>query len=219
MGRVAVRLFTRRLNLRNPFTISHGTYHWRDNVFVSIEYDGVIGIGEAPVVPYYGDTVESVVADIESNVTAALVRRSVEESVAPETRFATSASRCALNTAIVDIKAKRRGLSLGAYLELGTARPTLTSYTIPYNESAEAMVRSAEGHACLKVKLGFPDDIEKLRVLRRRSPNAIIRIDANQGWSLPEALRKVKALEQLGVELIEEPLSTSLDEVEALASL
>jgi len=218
MSEILARLFTWRLDLRTPFAISHGTYHWRDNVFLCIEWDGVVGFGEAPVVPYYGDTVESIVTDLEATITVDLIRRSLEEPSESDAGFAASASRCAFNTAIVDIKAKRRGEDLATHLGAGHGQSMLSSYTIAYNEAAEAMVENAEGHPCLKVKLGFPEDTAKLRFLRQRRPDAVIRVDANQGWTLDEAFRKVKDLEELGVELIEEPLPTTLGEIEALAA-
>ncbi len=57
-----------------------------------------------------------------------------------------------------------------------------------------------------KIKLGQPNDIEIVTELRQHT-DAVFRVDANAGWTLAEALDKIPALQQLGVELVEQPLS------------
>jgi L-alanine-DL-glutamate epimerase-like enolase superfamily enzyme len=56
-----------------------------------------------------------------------------------------------------------------------------------------------------KIKLGTPDDIAIVEALRKHT-NAVLRVDANAGWTTEEALEKIPVLAGLGVEMIEQPL-------------
>jgi L-alanine-DL-glutamate epimerase-like enolase superfamily enzyme len=57
-----------------------------------------------------------------------------------------------------------------------------------------------------KIKVGSPDDLEKLRLIRNSTP-ARLRVDANAGWSLDTAISYLPTLQQLGVEMVEQPLA------------
>jgi L-alanine-DL-glutamate epimerase-like enolase superfamily enzyme len=57
-----------------------------------------------------------------------------------------------------------------------------------------------------KVKVGVEGDIEMVAALRKHT-DAILRVDANAGWTLEEALQKIPVLKNLGVELVEQPLA------------
>ncbi len=59
-----------------------------------------------------------------------------------------------------------------------------------------------------KIKLGTPDDIAIVKALRKHT-DAVLRVDANSGWTTEEALVKIPLLAGLGVELIEQPLNKS----------
>ena len=218
MKHLEYKLFTRRLILKRPFNISHGTYHWRDNVFVAIVVGDIVGLGEAPVVPYYGDTVDSITRDLVANVTSDLIRDSLESGQIGDTGFASGMSRCAFATAILDVMSKQNDQSLGEFLGSTDGPIAPTSYTIAFNEDVDEMVTCAKGHPRLKVKIGFPRDVEHVRTLRERYPDAVIRLDVNQGWELSEALQKARQLEELKIEFIEEPLSGTFESIQTLAA-
>jgi L-alanine-DL-glutamate epimerase-like enolase superfamily enzyme len=57
-----------------------------------------------------------------------------------------------------------------------------------------------------KIKVGFEGDMELLAELRKHT-NAALRVDANAGWTLEQALAKLPVMKELGVELIEQPLA------------
>jgi L-Ala-D/L-Glu epimerase len=67
-------------------------------------------------------------------------------------------------------------------------------------------VREAAGYPILKVKVGTPRDEEVLTLIREERPDAILRVDANTGWTVKETLRYLPMLEEYGVEMIEQPL-------------
>jgi len=57
-----------------------------------------------------------------------------------------------------------------------------------------------------KVKVGVEGDIEMLAALRKQT-DAVLRVDANAGWTLEQALQKIPLLQKLGVEMVEQPLA------------
>ncbi len=57
-----------------------------------------------------------------------------------------------------------------------------------------------------KIIVGVPDDVEMVAALRKQT-NAVLRVDANAGWSLEQALLKIPLLKELGVEMVEQPLA------------
>jgi L-alanine-DL-glutamate epimerase-like enolase superfamily enzyme len=94
--------------------------------------------------------------------------------------------------------------------ELWKLNPTigpLTDYTIGI-DSIEAMVAKMKEKPwpIYKIKLGTSQDIEIIQALRQHT-NAVLRVDANAGWTVEEALQKIPALQKAGVEFIEQPLA------------
>ena len=83
----------------------------------------------------------------------------------------------------------------------------LTDYTIGI-DTVEMMLRKMKEKPwpIYKIKLGTPEDIDIIRVLRKNT-NAVLRVDANAGWTLQEALDLIPALHDCGVEFIEQPLA------------
>jgi L-alanine-DL-glutamate epimerase-like enolase superfamily enzyme len=80
------------------------------------------------------------------------------------------------------------------------------------------MVEKVKAHpaSVYKIKMAAPGDIDLLRAIRAIS-NAPFRVDVNEGWNYEEALRLIPELEQLGVELIEQPLpKTAWEEMKEL---
>jgi L-alanine-DL-glutamate epimerase-like enolase superfamily enzyme len=80
---------------------------------------------------------------------------------------------------------------------------------------AEAARRA--GLPLLKLKLGAPDDAERLRAVRAAAPAATLIVDANEGWNAATLAENFTACAAAGVQLIEQPLPADADE--ALAAL
>lgn len=219
------RVFSLKLGLRNPFRIAHGRYGLRENVFLVLGSGSLRGLGEAPIVPYYGLTVGDVEADLWQGLHALgagaiLGQMPPWEGKALEA-FRHPVSRSAFVSACLGLR-EAAGLPAPpglAGLGPGPRRAVPTSYTIAYDDDPEAMVAVARtcGFDRLKIKAGIPGDIERITYLRQALPDAILRVDANQGWSLAEAPEKLAALEALGLELVEEPIKGSPADFEALA--
>jgi L-alanine-DL-glutamate epimerase-like enolase superfamily enzyme len=76
-------------------------------------------------------------------------------------------------------------------------------------EGTADRARRAAGYHALKIKVGGPDDFDRVRAVRREAPDALIRVDANEAWSVDSTRALMDDLVALGVELIEQPLHAS----------
>lgn len=210
-------VFSLRLGLRSPFRIAHGSYSYRENVFLALRRDGLWGLGEAPIVPYYGLSVAEVEADLRQGLARLSPEEVLDARAIPIQAFAYPVSASAFKSALLAL----RGSGGGPDFPLAASAPggIPSSYTVAYDDDPEAMVRVAAacGFDRLKIKAGIPGDIERITRIREALPDSIIRVDANQGWSLGEAPGKLAALEALGIELVEEPVKGGPADFQALA--
>jgi len=70
-----------------------------------------------------------------------------------------------------------------------------------------------EGYACFKLKVGLPDDLERVAAVREAiGPWPALRVDANGVWSVDDAVHAIRSIEQHDLELVEQPC-TSLREL------
>jgi L-alanine-DL-glutamate epimerase-like enolase superfamily enzyme len=109
--------------------------------------------------------------------------------------------------ALRDLAGKRLGVPLYELMGIDPTSMPVTSFTIGMDtpEIVEQKVREAEGFAVLKVKMGTEDDRRVLETVRNVT-DRVLRVDANEGWSLEDALSRLEWLQEMGVELVEQPL-------------
>ncbi len=198
------------------FTISRGTKTSAHVVTAHITDNGFTGRGEC--VPYarYGETLDSVVEQIE------LQRAFIENDADKEhlqSLLPAGAARNALDCALWDLAAKQAGKRVWELADIAAPASTVTAYTLsldtPDNMHAAAIRHS--GRPLLKLKLAGAGDIERVTAVREGAPYSRIIIDANEGWTIKDYDVMVPKLLQLGVSLIEQPLPVSDDA--ALASV
>lgn len=192
--------------LAQVFTISRGSRTEAQVLTVTLRDDGAAGLGEC--VPYarYGETLESVTAQIAGfqGVWADL----------PEALPA-GAARNALDCAFWDHAAKRAGKRVWDLLNLPAPKPEITAYTLSLASPADMQVQAAR-HAhrpLLKIKLGTPDDMPRLEAVRRGAPDAKIIVDANEGWTADVYADLAPHLIRLGVQMVEQPLPAGADDM------
>ncbi|MCT4557907.1 MAG: dipeptide epimerase [Pelagimonas sp.] len=193
--------------LAQVFTISRGSRTEAKVLTVRVERGGHVGFGEC--VPYarYGETLESVEAEIMS--LPADVTREALTALLPA-----GAARNAVDCALWDLEAKAAGKRAWELAGLSAPGPEITAYTLSLAEP-DAMEASAREHAhrpLLKIKLGTPDDMPRLEAVRRGAPNARIIVDANEGWSAEVYADLAPHLVRLGVALVEQPLPAGQDD-------
>jgi len=215
-----LRLHHFDLRLRHTFTISRDSYDVQPTMIVELENDGFHGYGEATTNPYYGVTIESMTAALES-VRGELEAVSLDDptelwaQLHPQLASHPFA-QCALDQAAHDLWGKQRGKPVYELWGLAPENMPLTNYTIGIAEPDEMVAKMQEfpGWPVYKIKLGTDRDLEIIRELRQHTDSAF-RVDANCGWSAEETVANSQALRELGVEFIEQPLPA--DESEGMA--
>ncbi|MCA8868492.1 MAG: dipeptide epimerase [Rhodobacteraceae bacterium] len=194
--------------LAQVFTISRGSRTEARVLSVAIEDAGVIGRGEC--VPYarYGETLESVMAQIRS--LAMPLDRARLQHLLPA-----GAARNAVDCALWDLEAKQKRLPVWQLAELPEPGPRITAYTLSLGEPASMQEQAARNamRPLLKTKLGGGDeDVARIRAVRQGAPKARIIVDANEGWTPELYASLAPVLVDLGVELVEQPLPAGKDE-------
>ncbi|BCW96850.1 MAG: dipeptide epimerase [Fimbriimonadales bacterium] len=209
------------VNKRFPLTISRGTTAQTVNVWVRVEADGIEGWGEAS--PFgIGDFRQSTELILEhlAQAHALLATLHPLERVRVEQTLIDggvgSAARAAIDMALWDWLGKRTGLAVWQILGLSLDAIVPTSVTIGINPPDIAQQRTRDWleltHArALKIKLGNPAGIEAdqamFEAIRQVAPEGVaLRVDANGGWSLQDALTMCRWLAERGVEYVEQPL-------------
>ena len=192
--------------LAQTFTIARGSRTEAQVVTVRVMRDGVTGQGEC--VPYarYGETVDSVTAEIAA-LPGDISRRDLQDALPP------GAARNAVDCALWDWHAKQSGTPVHKLAGLPAPGPVLSAYTLSL-DAPEAMQAAAARHKdrpLLKIKLGTPDDMPRLEAVRAGAPGARIIVDANEGWTAEVYAELAPHLVRLGVEMVEQPLPADAD--------
>lgn len=192
--------------LAQTFTISRGSRTQAEVLTVKADHKGFVGWGEC--VPYarYGETLESVTAQIEG-----FSGRWCDL----QEELPAGAARNALDCALWDHAAKMAGKRVWDLLELPMPQPEITAYTLSLDtpEKMEAQARQNAHRPLLKIKLGTPDDMARLEAVRRGAPDAPIIVDANEGWTADVYSDLAPHLLRLGVKMVEQPLPADDDDL------
>lgn len=192
--------------LARVFTISRGSRTEAKVLSVRVTRAGVTGWGEC--VPYarYGESLESVAAQIMA-LPQGVSRLELQEALPA------GAARNAVDCALWDLEAKQAGVRVWQLAGLAAPGPEITAYTLSL-DTPDAMEAQAREHAfrpLLKIKLGTPEDMPRLEAVRRGAPDARIIVDANEGWSAEIYADLAPHLLRLGVDLVEQPLPAGED--------
>jgi L-Ala-D/L-Glu epimerase len=203
-----LRVSTHVLALRETFQIARGAADEETVVSVELERDGVVARGEGAPVDYWGESADGIREALEAEGEALLDGDLFELERVSE-RIALwdgpQGAKMALDGALHDWLGRRVGQPLRHLLGTDKLTPP-TSYTIGIDtvEGTADRARRATGFEVLKVKVGGPGDLERLRAVRAES-DARIRIDGNEGWDLDTARALMPALLELGIEFVEQP--------------
>jgi L-alanine-DL-glutamate epimerase-like enolase superfamily enzyme len=203
--------------LRAPFVSASGSVSVRGLLLVKLESaDGVAGFGEAaPLEPYDGvriDDVRAALEDCRAVLTAADGHDREQLLAECERRAILPQALAAVDLALWDITARRADEPVWRLLGAPPTHAFEVNATIASPDRAgaasEAAAARAAGFACVKVKVGTGDDAGRLAAVRAAAgPGMAIRLDPNGTWSVEEALAALRALEPVGIELCEEPVS------------
>ncbi len=202
--------------IRGLWTISRGSVSEVEVVVAELEADGAVGRGECRPYARYGESVAGVIETIEGlrgALAKGLDRNALQQALPA------GAARNALDCAFWDLEAKRAGVRAWDLIGMAAPEPLVTAYSVTL-DSPEAMGRAAAAQAhrpLLKLKLGGPEDLERVGAVRANAPAARIVVDANEAWRIDDYTALAPELAALGVEMIEQPLPAGEDA--ALASV
>ncbi|MFI5372120.1 MAG: dipeptide epimerase [Candidatus Eisenbacteria bacterium] len=208
-----MRLTRERLDVatRYEFRIAHGARHGHENTLVRLEHLGLAGIGEAAPSHYYGESRPLVEAALEAwepllgDDPFALDAIDARLDDALEGQMA---ARAALDMALHDWIGKRLGLPVWRLFGFDASRTPVSCVTlgIAEPEEMERKLDTVIDFPRIKVKLGAPGDVDNLRRIRARYRGEL-QVDANAAWSAADAVRVLRAIEPLGIELVEQPVA------------
>jgi L-alanine-DL-glutamate epimerase-like enolase superfamily enzyme len=218
---VELRANTRTLELAEAFGIARGSRTNQTVVQVELEHEGIVGRGEASAVYYRGESVDAVVEFLSTTAPPLVgddpfALEDIEERL--EDIEGVTGGKSALDGALHDWIGRRLGVPLWRLLGLAPRAPH-TSFTIGLDtvDGTRERVRRARDFRALKVKVGGAEDLERLEAVREEAPDASIRVDANEGWTLDSARELMPDLIRLGVEFVEQPFpAADLDSFLAL---
>ena len=184
-----------------PFATAGGVVAARELLLLRLEdRDGAVGYGEAaPFEPYDGVPIEPVAAAL----------RSADLEQPGGANGLPAHARAALEMALLDLRARRDGRAVG---EPG-ADAIAVNRTLPAGPPEEVARRARDGvragYSCFKLKVGLPDDVERVAAVRAAvGPWPALRLDANGAWSVSEAIRMARLLAPYDIELLEQPCRT-----------
>ncbi len=197
--------------LKKVFRISRGSRSEAQVVVVTVAKDDHIGRGEGVPIKRYEQSVESVLAQIESIKVEKHLDRQPLQKLLPA-----GAARNALDCALWDLEVKTCGKRVWELANVPIVPEVRTSFTISLDtpEKMAAAAAVAAELPILKLKLQGDDlDLARVKGVRESAPAARLLLDANESWS-PEHYRKiVPEIHELGAELIEQPFPANADEV------
>ena len=214
LGKLTIPLF-------KPFKTALRTLAVSETYVIKMNLEnGLTGWGVAsPTAVITGDTLGSIKGALDEALAPQLVGMDIEsyETVIAKINSGivrNSSTRAALDMAVYDLVGKLYNVPL--YKMLGGHKDSFeTDITVSVN-SPEEMAQDAvkfvrDRFNVLKLKVGIGADIDILRVKAIREaigPDIKIRLDANQGWTAKEAIRVIRKMEDMGIdiELVEQPV-------------
>jgi L-alanine-DL-glutamate epimerase-like enolase superfamily enzyme len=197
------------LPLVHPFTIARGSETVARTGILRLGWRGLEGLGETAPSSRYGESLASVRAYLLEHQP----HGDDPYAVAALLHGMPPAARCALDVALHDLIGKDLGRPLWQLFGLDVAATPLTSFTVGI-DTPERMLAKLETlltHPIVKVKLGFPGDVEVLEAMRARYTGTL-RVDANEAWTPEQTVANMETLARCDVEFCEQPIPAGTPE-------
>ena len=209
-GALKLRFRPYTLELRHVFTLATSSRTTTPVVLTEIEYDGVIGYGEASMPPYLGESHETATAFL-SKLDLSGYKNPFEletilghiDRIAPRN----PAAKASVDIALHDLVGKLVNQPWYNIWGLDKNRTPMTSFTIGIDtlDMIRKKTLEAKEFNVLKVKLGRETDKEMIETIRSVTDKPLT-ADVNQGWKVKEsALDMVHWLKEKGVQFVEQP--------------
>ncbi|MCH8180101.1 MAG: muconate cycloisomerase [Proteobacteria bacterium] len=208
-----------------PHKLSVATMMGQTLVLVRLQTsDDVVGWGEATTIgglAYGEESPESIKTNIDRYIAPLLVGQDATQVAACMARVKGNVqgnrfAKCAIETALYDNQARRLGVPMSELFG-GRVRDSLpVAWTLASGDTAKDIaeaerVLDLRRHNIFKLKIGLrsvKDDVAHVAAIKRAlGDRASVRIDANQAWSVTEALEGCRMLADAGVDMVEQPIA------------
>jgi len=224
-----IETYAVKLRYHEPFRIAPATSFESNNIIVKITTDsGIIGVGESsPSERVTHETPQTVIGTLDKiaphliGMNPLRIEQIVEEM--DQTVAENPSAKAAIDMALHDTMGKTAETPLFKLLG-GFREAVVTDLTLsikkPEEMAKDAARAVSRGFEALKVKVGVDpeEDLERVRRIREAvGPDIAIRIDANQGWTVCQAIEVLKRLERFDIELAEQPVTA--DDIKGLAKI
>ena len=207
-----------RWPVAGQFIIARGAKTFVDVLVVAVSDGTHVGMGEGTAIYYQGESAESCLAQVEAVIDILEPMTADAARDALQVLLPAGAARNAIDCALWDVATKAAGVPLWRHLGLTQApQPLVTAFTISLGEAtameADAAKAAAKGFSLLKVKLTGEGDQARVAAVRAGAPTARLIVDANESWGELNIAAEAAALAELGVEMIEQPVTAGQDDV------
>lgn len=215
-----IELYKLSIPLIEPFITSLGQDDNAENIVVKIiTKEGITGFGEcSPYMPINGESQDTCFI-VGQYFAKALIGKDPLDiegciNLMDSIIYTNNSIKSAFDIALYDIASQQAGLPLYQFIGGENNKTIITDYTVSIGEpgkmAADAVKIKAQGYPAIKVKLGKDGkkDVERMKAIRAAVGNEIpLRIDANQGWTVEEAIETLHALAPLNIQHCEEPIA------------
>lgn len=214
-GKLKLSFKPNELKLRHAFNLARNSRTTTPDVLVQLEYDGIVGYGEASMPPYLGESIESVTKflgnlDLGQFNDPFRIEEilSYVDGTAPDNR----AAKASVDIALHDLLGKIMGQPWYRIWGLPPEKTPNTSFTIGIDKAdvVRQKVDEAAPYKVIKVKMGLDNDKELVEIIRSKTDKPLC-VDANQGWTDKEkALDMCHWLKERGCMFVEQPFDKKM---------
>lgn len=199
------------LHLKHVFTLASGSRSTTPVMLTELEYDNIIGYGEASMPPYLGESHETArifLSKVDLTVFSSPFLMEDILNYVDQLAPGNYAAKASVDIALHDLVGKLMKQPWYRIWGLNPERTPVTSFTIGIDkpEVVRTKVREAAPYKILKVKLGQGNDREMIETVRSETDKPIC-VDVNQGWTDKKmALDMTHWLKEKGVVFVEQPM-------------
>ena len=197
-----------RIKLIHSFNISRSQNNWYDIIYIYIIDGDIIGRGEAAPSKRYNESIDQIFPLLKDIIlpNEIIDMNSLNQFFLPQLK-GIKALESAFNMAVLDWWGQKKRKTVSSLLNIKRAILPPTSFTIGISNMDDIgkKIEEAEPYKILKVKLGTKNSDKKIINEIRKYTDKLIRVDANEGWSIDNAVKLSFWLADQNVEFIEQP--------------
>lgn len=215
-----LRYFKYRTPFRTPFNTAVRKFSHREGIILVYKENDIQAFGEVAPLPGFSreslKQVEAVLINNKKFLLEAFKEGNAEQIIQVLDQIHEFPSLSfGLDTLLHDLQAKRRKISLNSLLFNQSSPSVKCNTTVGIKSKSETISvlndKLSFGFDTVKIKVGTDIDSERevLEEIRNQFPELKIRIDANQAWSVNEAIQNLQFLSKLDIEYCEQPVNAN----------